>query len=80
MVTIKPILRCERSNIFKTFKFNLEKSVKLLLKAVFLNTRETLRVNINQKDLFYPVESGFIQLVPMEPEMIMPSTFIDHVA
>ena len=37
-------------------------------------------MNINQKELFVPVKFGFIQLVSMEPEMIVSSTKIDHVA
>ena len=58
----------------------LGKAVKLLLKAVLLNTRENFILNINQKELFVQVNFGLNRLVLMEPEMFVPIIIIGHVA
>ena len=64
----------------ETVVFFLEKAIGLLLKAVFKNTRQNLRLNINQKEFIIQVKFGLNQLVSVEPEMFLPSTIFGHVA
>ena len=85
MVTIKQYYGCERAcqyrkNIIETVVFVLGKIVRLLLKAVFQNARQNLRVDINQKSFIFQVNFGLNPLVSVEPEMFLPSTIFGHVA
>ena len=64
----------------ETVVFFSGKAVGLLLKAVFKNTRQNLRLNINQKEFIIQVKFGLNQLVSVEPEMFLPSTIFGHVA
>ena len=68
--------------MIETVVFVLGKAVRLLLKAVVVNARKNLQVNIDQnfqKECIIQVKFGLTQLVSMEPEMFLPSTIIGHV-
>ena len=66
MVTIKQNYRCVHAcwyqeNIVETVIFVLGKAVKMLLKALFLNARKKLQVNIDQKECIIQVKFGLNQ-------------------
>ena len=84
MKIVKQYYCCVRAcryqkNIIKTVVFVLGRTVRLLLKAVFQNTRYNLQLNINQKSFIFQVKFGLNPLVSMELKMILPSTIYNHV-